>query len=34
MPGDTPLYVIATVAFYGAWLVYLSTSPHVRRTLR
>ena len=31
-PGDTPLYVAATVAFHGAWLVYLRRSEHVRAT--
>jgi len=29
MPGDTPLYVAATLAYYGGWLVYLSRSRQV-----
>ncbi len=29
MPGDTPLYVAATFAYYGGWLVYLSRSRQV-----
>lgn len=32
MPGDTPLYVAATVAYYGGWLVYLARSRRVRST--
>jgi hypothetical protein len=30
MPGDTPLYAAASIAFYGGWLVYLSLSKRVR----
>jgi hypothetical protein len=33
MPGDTPLYVAGTVAFHGAWIVYLVRSRRVRNTL-
>ncbi len=29
MPGDTPLYVAATLAYYGGWLLYLSRSRQV-----
>jgi len=29
MPGDTPLYVVATLAYYGGWLLYLSRSKQV-----
>ena len=29
-PGDTPLYVAATLAYHGAWLVYLTRSKRVR----
>ena len=31
-PGDTPLYVAATLAYHGAWLVYLTRSRRVRAT--
>jgi hypothetical protein len=31
-PGDTPLYVAATLAYHGAWLVYLARSKKVRAT--
>ena len=31
-PGDTPLYVAATLAYHGAWLVYLMRSRRVRAT--
>lgn len=34
LPGDTPIYIAWTIAFHGAWLVYLFTSARVRRTLR
>ena len=29
-PGDTPLYVAATLAYHGAWLLYLARSRKVR----
>ncbi len=29
MPGDTPLYVAATLAYYGGWFLYLSRSAEV-----
>ncbi len=29
MPGDTPLYVAATLIYYGGWLLYLSRSRQV-----
>jgi hypothetical protein len=29
-PGDTPLYVAATLAYHGAWLLYLARSKRVR----
>lgn len=32
-PGDTPLYVAATIAFHGVWIVYLARSSRVRSTL-
>ena len=32
LPGDTPLYVAATVAYHGAWLWYLFRSARVRNT--
>ena len=32
VPGDTPLYVAATVAYHGAWLLYLTRSRRVRET--
>ncbi len=32
MPGDTPLYVAASLAYYGAWLAYLARSKRVRLT--
>ena len=31
-PGDTPLYVAATLAYHGAWLLYLTRSRRVRST--
>jgi hypothetical protein len=31
-PGDTPIYVAASLAYHGGWLVYLSRSARVRRT--
>ena len=34
MPGDTPLFVAATLAYYAAWLTYLARSRRVRNTLR
>ena len=32
VPGDTPLYVAATLAYHGAWLLYLARSTRVRAT--
>jgi hypothetical protein len=32
IPGDTPLYVAATVAYHGGWLFYLARSKRVRAT--
>jgi hypothetical protein len=32
VPGDTPLYVAATLAYHGAWLLYLTGSTRVRAT--
>ena len=32
MPGDTPLYIAATLAYYGGWLTYLTVSRRVRDT--
>jgi len=31
-PGDTPLYVAATMAYHGAWIAYLFASKRVRLT--
>ena len=31
-PGDTPLYIAATLAYHGAWLAYLVRSKRVRAT--
>jgi hypothetical protein len=31
-PGDTPLYVAATLAFHAAWIIYLGRSKRVRAT--
>jgi hypothetical protein len=31
-PGDTPLYVAATLAYHGAWMLYLARSKRVRAT--
>jgi len=31
-PGDTPLYVAATIAYHGAWIAYLFASKRVRLT--
>ena len=33
MPGDTPLYVAWTLLYHGGWLLYLSRSKRVRRTI-
>jgi hypothetical protein len=30
VPGDTPLYVAATLAYHGGWLLYLARSKRVR----
>jgi hypothetical protein len=32
MPGDTPIYVAASLAYHGAWLGYLFRSVRVRTT--
>ena len=32
MPGDAPLYVAASLAFYGIWFAYLSRSKRVKNT--
>ena len=32
MPGDTIYYVAASLAYHGAWLMYLSRSIRVRET--
>ena len=32
IPGDTPLYVAATAAYHGAWVLYLFRSARVRNT--
>ena len=32
MPGDTPLYIAATLAYYGGWFAYLTWSRRVRNT--
>lgn len=32
MPGETPFYVGASLAYHGAWLAYLSRSKRVRET--
>lgn len=29
LPGETPLYVAVTVAYYGGWLAYLARSKRV-----
>jgi hypothetical protein len=31
-PGDTPLYVGASLAYYSAWTLYLMRSRRVRNT--
>ena len=31
-PGDTVYYVAATLAYHGAWLIYLARSSRVRTT--
>jgi hypothetical protein len=33
-PGDTIYYVIASLAYHGAWLLYLFRSDRVRNTYR
>jgi hypothetical protein len=30
VPSDTPLYLAATLAYHGAWLLYLARSERVR----
>jgi len=32
MPGDTTFYVIASLAYHGAWIAYLARSKRVRAT--
>jgi len=32
IPGDTPLYVAASLAYHGLWLVYLFRSTRVKNT--
>jgi len=32
MPGDTPIYVAGSLAYHGAWLVYLFRSRRIRNT--
>lgn len=32
MPGDTPFYVAASLAYHAAWLAYLARSKRVRNT--
>jgi hypothetical protein len=32
LPGDTPLYVLASLIYHGIWLVYLQRSKRVRAT--
>ena len=34
LPGDTIYYVAATLAYHGAWLLYLSRSSRVRNAFR
>jgi hypothetical protein len=31
-PGDTPIYIAASLAYHSVWLVYLSRSARVRNT--
>jgi hypothetical protein len=32
LPGDTAIYVAASLAYHGAWLMYLASSSRVRNT--
>jgi hypothetical protein len=32
VPGDTPVYVLGALTFYGAWMVYLFRSKRVKQT--
>ena len=32
MPGDTPLYIAASLAYHGVWLAYLFRSKRVQNT--
>jgi hypothetical protein len=32
LPGDTAIYVAASLAYHGAWLIYLARSSRVRDT--
>jgi len=34
LPGETAVYVVGTVAYYGAWLAYLSRSKQVAALVR
>jgi hypothetical protein len=34
MPGDTPLYILGSLAYYGVWLMYLVRSRRVKETYR
>ena len=33
-PGDTPLYVVASLAYYALWIGYLMRSKRVRTTFK
>jgi hypothetical protein len=33
MPGDTPFYIAASLAYHSGWIVYLLRSRRVRETL-
>ena len=32
LPGDTALFVVASLAYYGVWMVYLFRSKRVKET--
>jgi hypothetical protein len=34
LPGDTPLFIAVSLAYYTIWIVYLFRSKRVRDTFR
>jgi hypothetical protein len=34
IPGDTPLYIAASIAYHAAWMLYLLKSPRVKAAIK